>query len=171
MSVFHLKIFSFLEVKFTIYLNRCVFVMAFGSFIHSSCFVYIQERLEIGFYMWNKDKWIVFSSPEPKDQDGLLLSLAGWGPSIHPATPLNDFSSETPGTIFFKFRVEPSVKGGLKICTNAHGLYLKWPLAAYMVKTLKNSFLQNQESFEAEPWYIAFGAHRTKKALRLNLGI
>ena len=30
-----------------------------------------------------------------------------------PSTPLNDFSSETPGQIFFKVHVETSVKGGL----------------------------------------------------------
>ena len=34
---------------------------------------------------------------------------------------LNDFYSETPWPIFFKLDVEPSVKGGLKICTNGHG--------------------------------------------------
>ena len=42
-------------------------------------------------------------------------------PSVHPPTPLNDFSSETAGPIFFKLHVESSVKGGLKICTNGHG--------------------------------------------------
>ena len=36
------------------------------------------------------------------------------------STPLNDFSSENPGSIFFKLHVEPSVKGGLRICTNGH---------------------------------------------------
>ena len=34
--------------------------------------------------------------------------------SVRPFTPLNDFSSETPGPIFFKLHVDPSVKGGLK---------------------------------------------------------
>ena len=29
----------------------------------------------------------------------------------------------------------------------------------YMVKTLKNLLLQNQDSFEAECWYIALGTH------------
>ena len=36
------------------------------------------------------------------------------------STPLNDFSSETPGPVFFKLHVKPSVKGGLKIYTNGH---------------------------------------------------
>ena len=42
-------------------------------------------------------------------------------PSVRPSTHLNDFSSETPGPNFFKLNVEPSGKGGLKICTNGHG--------------------------------------------------
>ena len=42
-------------------------------------------------------------------------------PSVSTFTPLNDFSSETPGPNFFNFYVEPCVKGGLKICKNAHG--------------------------------------------------
>ena len=42
-------------------------------------------------------------------------------PSVRPFTPLNDFSSETPGPNFFKFYVEPCVKGGLNNCKNAHG--------------------------------------------------
>ena len=41
--------------------------------------------------------------------------------SVHPFTPLNDFSSETPGPNFFKLHVELCVKGELKICTNGHG--------------------------------------------------
>ena len=38
------------------------------------------------------------------------------------STILYDFSSETPRPVFFKQHVEPSVKGGLKICTNGHSL-------------------------------------------------
>ena len=38
---------------------------------------------------------------------------------------------------------------GLIICLNG--------CHAYMVKTLKNLLLQNQESFKAESWYIALG--------------
>ena len=59
---------------------------------------------------------------------------------------LNDFSSETPGAIFFNFHVKPSFNGGLKICLNGHGS-LRWPPCPYVVKTLKN-LLQNQESFK-----------------------
>ena len=46
-------------------------------------------------------------------------------PSVCLSTPLNNFFSETPGPIFFKLNVEPSVNGGLKICTNGHGLLIK----------------------------------------------
>ena len=35
-------------------------------------------------------------------------------------THLNDFSSETPWSNFFKLHVEPCVKGGLKFCINGH---------------------------------------------------
>ena len=35
------------------------------------------------------------------------------------------FSSETPGPIFFKFLLEPSVNGGLKIYTNGLGPLIK----------------------------------------------
>ena len=40
--------------------------------------------------------------------------------SIRPSVNiyLNNFSSETPGSNFFKRHMEPSVKEGLKICTN-----------------------------------------------------
>ena len=43
----------------------------------------------------------------------------------HLSTPLNDLLSETTGPIFFKLHVERSVKGGLKICTNGHGPFIK----------------------------------------------
>ena len=33
-------------------------------------------------------------------------------PSVRPFTPLNDFSSVTPGPNFFKLHVEPCVTGG-----------------------------------------------------------
>ena len=45
--------------------------------------------------------------------------------SVRPSTPLNDVSSEIPGPIFFKLHVKPSVKGGLKICTNSHDPFIK----------------------------------------------
>ena len=53
-------------------------------------------------------------------QDELLWSLA-----VRPSTPLNDFSSEMPGLIFFKLHVELSVKGELKIYSNGHGSLTK----------------------------------------------
>ena len=68
------------------------------------------------------------------------------------STHLNDFSSETPGPIFFKLHVEPSVKYGLKICTNGHSPLIK--MAAMPIYS-KNLLLQNQESFQAESWYVA----------------
>ena len=44
---------------------------------------------------------------------------------VSPSIPLNDFFSETPGPIFFKFRMEPFVNGGLKIYTNGRGPLIK----------------------------------------------
>ena len=42
------------------------------------------------------------------------------------STPLNDLTaSENPGPISFKLHVEPSVKGGLKICSNGHSPLIK----------------------------------------------
>ena len=41
------------------------------------------------------------------------------------STLLNDFSSETSEPVLFKLHVEPSVKGGLKSCTNGHGPLIK----------------------------------------------
>ena len=68
---------------------------------------------------------------------------------FHPSTPLNNFSSETAQPIFFKFLLEPSVNGGLKIYTNGLVTLIK-------MATLKN-LLQNQESFKAEYWFIVSG--------------
>ena len=56
----------------------------------------------------------------------LRMSYCDHLPSIvRLSTTLNDFSSETPVPIFFKVHVDPSVKGGLKICTNGHGPFIK----------------------------------------------
>ena len=54
------------------------------------------------------------------------------------STPLN-FSSETPGPIFFKLHVNPSVEGGLKICTNGHGPLIKMATMRIYGKNLKSS--------------------------------
>ena len=71
---------------------------------------------------------------------------------VCPSTPLKDYS-ETPGPIFFKFCMAPSVNWGLKIYTNGHGPSIKMTaMAIYGKKHLK-----------------IFS--RTKKAERLNLGI
>ena len=70
-----------------------------------------------------------------------------------PSAPFNDFSSETPSPIFFKLHVEPSVKGGLEICTTSYGPLIKMAAMPIYGKTLKIFF------------------SRSKKASRLNLGI
>ena len=54
--------------------------------------------------------------------------------------------------------MEPSVKRGMKICTNGHEPLNKMAAVFIHGKTLKNLLLQNQESFKAESWYIASGA-------------
>ena len=56
--------------------------------------------------------------------------------------------------MFLKLHVEPSVKGGLKICSSGQGPLIKMAaMPIYGKKKLKISF------------------SRTKKALQLNLGI
>ena len=55
----------------------------------------------------------------------VFLAHLSWRLAVHPSTQLNNFSSETPGPIFFKPQVEHSVKGGLKNCTNGHSLLSK----------------------------------------------
>ena len=87
-------------------------------------------------------------------------------PSVCLSTPLNNFSSETPGPIFFKLHVEPSVKGGFKIFTNGYCQMAAMPV--YMVKILRNLF-QNQESFEAESWCIG-DSRSTKFVQSMTLG-
>ena len=91
-----------------------------------------------------------FSLSEPKGSEWAIVITPGPSSVDHPPTPLNDFSSETPGPIFFKLLVEP-VKGQLKIYTNGQGWLSK--MAAILGKNLP----KNQESFEAESWYIALG--------------
>ena len=86
----------------------------------------------------------------------LNMSYCGHLPSVvvrRSSTPLNDFSSETPKQILFKLYVEPSVEGGLKFVRIVTVYLLRWPPWPYMVKHLKFFF------------------SRTKKPLRLNLGI
>ena len=93
-------------------------------------------------------------------------------PSICLFTPLNNFSSETPGPNFFKLLVEPSFKGsvggggggGLKICTDCHIRLVKMATMSINCKNTKN-FL-NQESFEAKSWYIASGTQHQPSLFR-----
>ena len=40
--------------------------------------------------------------------------------------------------------------------------WTRWPPCPYMVKILKNLLIQNQESFEAESWYIIEDSSSTK---------
>ena len=44
---------------------------------------------------------------------------------VHPSTPLNNFSSETPGPVFFKLPLESSVNGVLKVYTNGFSPLIK----------------------------------------------
>ena len=68
------------------------------------------------FYLSGKFVWFYLLDHLSKAQDELLWSLAVRRPFIvRPFTPLNDFSSVTPGPIFFKLHVEPCVKGESKI--------------------------------------------------------
>ena len=77
-----------------------------------------------------------FSSPEPK----LRMSYCDHLLSVFcPSTPLNDFSSETPGPVFLKLHVAPSVKGGLKICTNGHSPLFKMAAMPIYCKNTKKS--------------------------------
>ena len=58
----------------------------------------------------------------------------------HLSSPSNNFSSETRGPIFFKFNVEPSVEGGLKIYKNGHSqLIKKAAMLIYGKNILKSS--------------------------------
>ena len=88
----------------------------------------------------------------------LRMSYRDHSPSVVcPFTPLNELSSETPWPIFFKFHVEHSVKRGLKIYTNGHGLKHKDGRMPKYGKNTKTLLLQNKESFEDESRYLALG--------------
>ena len=85
--------------------------------------------------------FMFFSSPEQGSGWAFVITCR---PSfvhhlsiICPSTHLNDYSSETPGPIFFKVHVEPSVKRGLKIYTMVTVRESRWLPCPYMVKTLK----------------------------------
>ena len=60
--------------------------------------------------------------------------------------------------VFIRFHKGPFIKGVLSICLTGSALLKKMvAMPLYGKKTLKNLFLQNQESFEAESLYIALG--------------
>ena len=67
---------------------------------------------------------------------------------------LNVSFSETFWPIFTRFYMGPSFERVLKICSMVLCHWTRWPPCPYMVETLKNLLLQNQESFEAKSWYI-----------------
>ena len=48
--------------------------------------------------------------------------------------------------------------------------WTKWPPCPYMVETLKNLLLQNQECFGAESWYIALRTRSTKFVQMMIIG-
>ena len=55
--IFHLKTFTFLVVKFSVYLNRLVLVMFFGAFFIpfitvNLCTRYLGKCLSKGFDIW-----------------------------------------------------------------------------------------------------------------------
>ena len=82
-------------------------------------FMELNKDKDISLYgkLFGKYKYFVFSSSEINYYDHF--------PSVVcPFTPLNDFSSEPPGPIFFKLLAEPSVEEGLNVCTNDHGLLI-----------------------------------------------
>ena len=92
-------------------------------------------------------------STEPKAQDELLWPLAVrpfvrkhlWTSS--PLKPLGQFSSN--------FMRNLLLKGGLKICTNGHGPYIKMGAMSIYGKTFEKFLLQNQEYFKAETGTVA----------------
>ena len=61
---------------------------------------------------------------------------------VRPETPLKDFCSETPGPIFFKFHLEPSVYGGLKICSISHVPLIKMAAMSIYIDSTSTKFIQ-----------------------------
>ena len=75
--------------------------------------------------------------------------------SVCPLIPLNDFSSETHGQIFFKFHVEPSVTGGLKICSDGHSPLSKMAaMPMYGKHTWKSSSPEPRKLYS---WILVYG--------------
>ena len=57
-------------------------------------------------------------------------------------------------TNFTRFHMGPPVEGLLIICLNGFALVNKMAAMPIYGKTLKNLLVQNQESFQAESWYL-----------------
>ena len=122
---------------------------------------------------------------------GYMPSVFRSPPSIRPSTISKDFSSETPKLIFFKVHMEPSINWGINICSNGYGPLLKmasmsiYGKITYLFTFSLGAFCRRvlticQDGFAllnkmpARPIYgktLKIFFLRTKKGLRLNLGI
>ena len=71
----------------------------------------------------------------------------------------NFFSLETAWPIEAEIHVETPWDGRTKVCSNGPGhIWPIWPPCSYMVKTVKNLLLWNQEADDLETWFVASGA-------------
>ena len=78
------------------------------------------------------------------------------------------YTIETTGPIFTRFYVVRSVEGISTICTYSSAQLNKMATMPIYGKTLKN-LLQNQESSEAESWYISIGNARSTKFVEMKI--
>ena len=65
------------------------------------------------------------------------------------------FFSETAGPVFTRFHMGTSVEGALTVCPNGSAPLNNMAVMPIYGKTQLKSSSQNQESLEAESWYIA----------------
>ena len=149
--------FHFLVAKFSIYLNRRVFIMdskmilcACAGCSESAHFEQLGKHFWLG---WNKENTTTFLAHIAKVSGRANLITPHPSLARLPSTPLNSFFSETPGPVCYKLHVKHSIKWGSKICTKGHGLLSKVLQCMYMEKHLKIFF------------------SRTKWVLKLNFGI
>ena len=97
----------------------------------------------------------IISSPEPKAH--WWAYRIGRTPSsavCHPHS-LNIFFSETTGPTEAKFHMESSQNGERKFVQMVLVTWPRLPPCPYMVKTLKNLLLRNQNVDDLETWYAA----------------